>query len=65
MRFTPFANLFNMTGQPSMSVPLHWSPEGLPVGTMFSAAFGGDDLLFRLAGQLEQTRPWFGRVPSL
>jgi len=64
-RFTPFCNLFNMSGEPSMSVPLAWSAQGLPVGTMFSAAFGREDLLFRLAGQLERARPWFDRVPSL
>ena len=64
MRFTPFCNLFNMSGAPSMSVPLHWTPDGLPVGVMFSAAFGREDLLFRLAGQLEQAQPWFDHVPA-
>jgi Asp-tRNA(Asn)/Glu-tRNA(Gln) amidotransferase A subunit family amidase len=63
-RFSPFTNLFNMTGQPSMSVPLHWSADGLPVGVMFSAAFGREDVLLQLAGQLERARPWFGRVPG-
>lgn len=53
--FTPFAN---MTGQPSMSVPLYWTDDFLPVGTMFSAAFGREDKLFQLAGQLERARPW-------
>ncbi len=65
LRFTPFCNLFNMSGEPSMSVPLHWSADGLPVGVMFSAAFGREDLLLRLAGQLEQARPWFNHVPAL
>ena len=63
LRFMPFTNLFNMSGEPSMSVPLHWTGDGLPVGVMFSAAFGREDLLFRLAGRLEQLRPWFDRVP--
>jgi amidase len=63
LRFTPFTNLFNMSGEPSMSVPLHWTPDGLPVGVMFSAAFGREDLLFRLAARLEQARPWFRRLP--
>lgn len=60
--FSPFTQLFNITGQPSMSVPLHWSPENLPVGVMFSARFGDEALLFRLASQLEQAKPWFNRI---
>ena len=63
-RFTPFTQLFNMTGQPSASLPLHWTDEGLPVGVMVSAAFGEDALLFRLAGQLERAAPWFDRTPT-
>jgi amidase len=63
LRFTPFCNHFNMSGAPSMSVPLHWSDDGLPVGVMCSAAFGREDLLLRLAAQLEAARPWFDRVP--
>lgn len=53
--FTPFAN---MTGQPSMSVPLYQSDDGLPVGSMFTAPIGREDVLFRLAGQLERAQPW-------
>jgi Asp-tRNA(Asn)/Glu-tRNA(Gln) amidotransferase A subunit family amidase len=64
-RFSPFTSLFNMSGQPSMSVPLHWTPDGLPVGVMFSAGFGQEDTLFRLAAQLESARPWFDRLPPL
>lgn len=63
--FIPFTPLANMTGQPSMSVPLFWNNEGLPVGTMFTAAIGRDDLLISLAGQLEQARPWKDRWPAL
>ncbi|HUP07863.1 MAG TPA: amidase [Caldimonas sp.] len=64
-RFTPFCNVFNMSGEPSMSVPLHWTVDGLPVGTMLSGAFGREDLLIRLGAQLERARPWFERVPPL
>jgi amidase len=62
--FTPFTQLFNLTGQPSMSVPLHWTEDGLPVGVMFSAAFGDEATLLRLAGQLEQAQPWFSHIPG-
>ncbi len=55
---TPFTQLANLCFVPSMSVPLHQSAEGLPVGVMFTAKFGGEDMLFRLAGQLEQAAPW-------
>lgn len=57
--------LFNQTGQPSLSLPLHWTGSGLPVGMMFSAACGNEALLLRLAGQLEQARPWRERRPPV
>jgi amidase len=60
--FTPFANL---TGQPAMSVPLYWNSQQLPVGVMFSADTAREDLLFRLAGQLERAKPWFNQLPAL
>ncbi|WP_234736050.1 amidase [Tellurirhabdus bombi] len=56
--YIPYTPIANMTGQPSMSVPLHRTPEGLPVGLMFTASIGNEALLFRLASQLEQARPW-------
>jgi len=65
MEFSPYTALYNMTGQPSVSVPLHWTPDGLPVGVMFSARFGEDATLFRLAAQLEATQPWASRKPKL
>ena len=64
VNFTPFTQLHNMTGAPSVSVPLYWSDD-LPIGVMLSADFGREDILFRLAGQLEQERPWFHRLPPM
>ena len=64
-RFVPGTALFNMTGQPSMSVPLAWSRSGLPLGMMFSARFGDEATLFRLAAQLEQARPWKDKRPPV
>jgi 6-aminohexanoate-cyclic-dimer hydrolase len=61
--WTPSTPLFNMTGQPGMSVPLHWSAGGLPVGVQFIARYGDESTLFQLAGQLERAQPWFDRRP--
>ncbi|GAA4497463.1 amidase [Hymenobacter ginsengisoli] len=62
---TPYTQLANLTGQPAMSVPLHWTADGLPCGVQFIARLGAEDVLFRLAGQLEQAQPWFSKRPSL
>jgi len=62
--FIPFTPLFNATGQPAMSVPLHWNQAGLPVGMQFVGRYGDEATLFRLAGQLEQAKPWFERAPE-
>lgn len=62
---TPNTQLFNMTGQPAMSVPLFWNAAGLPIGAQFAARFGDEATLFRLASQLEQARPWAGRKPPM
>lgn len=63
--FIPHTPISNMTGQPSASIPLFWTKEGLPVGSMITAAFGREDLLFRLAAQLEEAQPWFHLLPDL
>ncbi len=61
----PVTPLFNLTGQPAMSVPLYWNEAGLPIGTHFAARPGEEATLLRLAAQLEQARPWAGRLPPL
>lgn len=63
--FIPWTPIFNVTGQPAMSVPTGWSPEGLPIGMQFVGRFAGEDTLFSLAGQLEQALPWKDRRPPL
>jgi amidase len=56
---------FNITGQPAISLPLHWSEGGLPVGVQLVAAYGREDLLFQVAAQLEAAAPWADRTPPI
>jgi amidase len=62
-RFTPFTAAFNVTGQPAVSLPLHWTDEGLPIGVHLVGPPIGEALLLRVAAQLEATRPWAHRRP--
>jgi len=61
--FNPLNMVYNATGQPAISLPLHWNAAGLPIGVMLGSAFGAEDVLFRLAAQLEAAQPWHGRHP--
>jgi amidase len=67
MRAVPtavFTAAFNSTGQPAISLPLHWNDDGLPIGVQLVAAYGREDVLIRVASQLEEARPWIERTPA-
>jgi Asp-tRNA(Asn)/Glu-tRNA(Gln) amidotransferase A subunit family amidase len=65
LTFNPWNPVANVTGQPAISLPLDWSPDGLPIGVLFTGRFGGEATLLRLAAQLEVARPWASRRPPV
>lgn len=64
-RYVAFTPAFNASGQPAISLPMHWTPNGLPVGVQLVAAYGREDLLLRLASHLESAQPWAHRRPAV
>ena len=63
--WVPYTQLANLTGRPAISVPLHWTATGLPLGVQLVGDLGSDGLLLRVAAQLEEAKPWFGRYAEL
>ncbi|SEH53263.1 Asp-tRNAAsn/Glu-tRNAGln amidotransferase A subunit [Mycolicibacterium rutilum] len=65
LNWVPYTQLANLTGRPAISLPLHWTADGLPLGVQFVAPLDGETLLLQLAAQLEQAVPWADRVPPI
>jgi amidase len=64
-RFTPWTALSNISGQPAVNLPLHWSPAGLPIGVMLAGRVGDEATLISLSAQLEAAQPWKDRHPPI
>lgn len=63
--FSPYTFLSNLSGNPAMSVPLHWTKNNLPIGVQFVARYGDEATLYKIATQLEKMRPWINNVPPI
>jgi amidase/6-aminohexanoate-cyclic-dimer hydrolase len=63
--YSPFCAVFNASGQPAASLPLHVTPEGLPVGVHLASRFGADEVLIALCAEIEAAAPWIGHRPPL
>ncbi|ALG84577.1 amidase [Gordonia phthalatica] len=63
--WVPYTQMANLTGRPAISVPVHWTPQGLPLGVSFNGRLGADADLLRLAAQLEEAAPWIQRFPAM
>ena len=61
--YSPYCAVFNASGQPAASVPLHWTADGLPVGVHLAAPYGKDEMLLGLCARIEEAAPWFSRRP--
>ncbi|MBJ20931.1 MAG: amidase [bacterium] len=65
IRLVPYTMPYNVSGQPAIGLPLHWSEDGLPVGIQLVSRYGEEGLLIRLASQLEAALPWHERIPPI
>jgi amidase len=63
--FTPWTAVYNASGQPAASLPLHWTPEGLPIGVMLIGRPAGEAALLALSAQIESASPWSKRHPAI
>jgi amidase len=63
--YVPFTPPFNSSGQPAINLPLHWNAAGLPIGVQLVAAYGREDVLLRVAAQVETATPWAHRRPPI
>ena len=64
-QFAPWPAIYNLSGQPAVSVPLHWTDQELPIGVMLAGRMGDEATLISLSAQLEAARPWAHRHPPI